>query len=122
MSVQIKVKGGTPDSGKTLCLTCKHATIVRGQNMEEVILCDSAFYGTNGAHGSGIVPFKVAECTDYQLKTQPDKHEMEAIAWQITPRKRGQKGFQAAPAEGEKTEMEVVIQPPKKNRSMPPDE
>lgn len=116
MSLKIKIQNGTPQIGKNLCLDCKHAHIVKGFNGEVAIRCSDVFFRS----GPGPVPFQVAECTEFKSRTTPSKGEMEAIAWQITPRKRGPKGFQQA-AEGEKTEMEVVIKPPKKDRSEQPE-
>lgn len=106
MSLSIKISGGTPKVGKSLCVTCKHAQIVRGQNMEEHIECGDGIFAGN----RGRVPFRVAECSGYLPANMPTLYEMKAIAWNIEARKRGPVGFEM-PEDGE---MEVVVTPPKK--------
>jgi len=105
--MNIKMDGATPISGKSLCVSCKHSVVVRGQNCEEVILCEDAFY----SHGNGLVPFRVASCTSFRDKNHPEKHEMEAIAWTVEARKRGPQGFQASAP----NELDVTIRPPKED-------
>ena len=103
--IQFNIKGGTPPGGKSLCVTCKHSSSVRGQNMEEVIHCTAGLF----EHRQGLVPFKVSECTEFHPSNMPWLHEMEEMAWKIEARKRGVVGF-----EGEKVgEMEVVVSKPK---------
>lgn len=112
--LSIKIAGATPKGGKSLCSTCKCASIVRGQNCEEIVFCARVFGDTK--YG-GIVPFRVAECGSYHPTNVPWLHEMEAIAWEVKAKKRGTVGF----SEGA-TEMEYEIKPP--SRGMPglPDE
>lgn len=85
---------------------CKHASVVRGQNMQEVIECGYGLFKAN-AH---VVPFRVAECSEYLEKNVPSLHEMKEIAWNIEARKRGPAGFDAG-----NNEIEVIITGPKKN-------
>ena len=87
--------------GKAICVSCKHAAIVLGQNCEERICAARCFH-------SGIVTFKVAQCGAYHPMNMSWKHEMEAMAWIVQARRRGPTGFQK-PEEGE---MEVTIKPP----------
>lgn len=107
MSLQIKIHGATPKGGKPLCHTCKYAQIVRGQNCEERIVCQSGIFSSS----SGLVTFKVAECHTYHPSNMPWLAEMENMAWRIEARRRGPTGFQK-PEEGE---MEVVITRPRKS-------
>lgn len=109
--LQIKIHGATPKGGKSICHTCKKATVIKGQNCQEIILC-GLFSGT----GLGQVPFKVAECGDYHPVNMPWLHEMEEMAWKIEARKRGPVGFND-PTQRE-GEMEIVITRPR-NSNMP---
>jgi hypothetical protein len=109
MSTTIKILGGTPVAGKSLCATCKYASHVRGQNCEERTVCKAGIFDSGGYDGR--VPFRVAECSKYHPSNMPWLHEMEQMAWKIEARKRGPVGFEPAP--GEDT-MEVIVTAPKK--------
>lgn len=108
MALQIKISGGTPVSGKSLCTTCKQAVRIVGQNCEEVILCH--LFARSGTKGP--VPFRVASCGEYHPSNMPWKYEMEEMAWIITAKKRGPTGFNQ-PQDDEI--MEVVINKPKRD-------
>lgn len=112
MALQIKISGGTPKVGKSLCVTCKHANIVRGQNMEEHTECGADLFGRS----NNRVPFRVAECSSHHPANMPYLHEMKQIAWNIEARKRGPVGF-----EKQDEMMEVVVTPPKKRGDNMPD-
>lgn len=103
--ISIKIKDGTPLSGKPLCQTCKHATVTLGQNKEERIVCGSDVFNAT----RGLVTFRVAQCGSYHPSNMPWLHEMEQMAWKIEARRRGPVGF-SEPADGE---MEVVITRPR---------
>lgn len=104
--IQIKVKDGTPISGKSLCITCKHSGIVKGQNGEISVHCNSGVF----EYRMGHVPWKVAECSKFMPSNMPYRHEMEEMAWKIEARKRGPKGFEIPAGE---SEMEIIITKPK---------
>lgn len=108
MALQIKISGGTPVSGKSLCTTCKYATAITGQNCQEVVLCH--LFGTS--RDPGRVPFRVAHCAKYHPSNMPWLHEMEQMAWIVTAKKRGPTGFNQ-PQDYET--MEVVINKPNRN-------
>jgi len=109
--LQIKIHGATPKGGKSICLTCKKGTVVKGQNCQEVVLCP-LFSGS----GLAPVPFKVAECGGYHPSNVPWLHEMENMAWTVEARRRGSVGF----ADGERLgEMEVVVTRPRSS-NLPP--
>lgn len=110
--LQIKIHGATPKGGKSICLTCKKGTVVKGQNCQEVVFC-GLFSESNG----GRVPFKVSECANYHPINIPWLHEMEEMAWKIEARRRGPAGFNDPAQRGE---MEVVVTRPR-NSSLPPD-
>jgi len=83
----ITIKGGTPPGGESLCRTCYWAHIQKGFRESEELLhcCFSRFR---------LIPFPVAECTDYCDKTVPSRQEMERIALTIDPsRARRAAGF-----------------------------
>jgi hypothetical protein len=103
--LQIKIHGETPKSGKSLCRTCKHATLVKGQNCQEVIFCSGPF---SGDAGMGPVPFKIASCGSYHPVNMPYLHEMQDIAWEVKARRRGPVGF-----EPDLRPLEITITPPK---------
>ena len=108
MALQIKIHGGTPKAGKTLCATCKNAKTVKGQNCQEIIFCGSLTFPHH------VVPFKVSECGSYHPSNVPWMHEMEEMAWKIEARKRGPVGFNDPDARGE-GQMDVVITRPRRS-------
>jgi hypothetical protein len=71
--LQIKIHGATPTSGKSICTTCKKATLVKGQNCQEVVMC----HLWSETRSARIVPFKIAECGGYHPSNMPYLHEME---------------------------------------------
>lgn len=106
--LQIKIQGATPKSGKSICLTCKKGTVVKGQNCQEVVFCN--VFQNSG----GVVPFRVAECGEYHPVNVPWLHEMEALAWKIEARRRGPAGFTTP----DEDVMEVVVVRPR-NSGLP---
>lgn len=83
--------------------------------MQEHTLCSAGAFGSTlyltGQSASilpNLVRYPVAECSKYQDANTATLFEMEKIAWEITARKRGATGFSGA------TELDVVIEPPKK--------
>lgn len=103
-----KMIGATPKSGKSLCETCKHARFVRGQNLEERIICGGGMFVTPEGD-QGPVRFKVADCSMYHPANHPFLHEMKQIAWNVEARHRGPVGFEPG-----QSDMEVIVTPPKK--------
>lgn len=105
MGLQIKILGATPTSGRSLCMTCKHASVIMGQNCEERVICK--------AHELWLpdhtVKFKVASCGGFHPANMPWKYEMEDMAWIVEARKRGPTGFKNGDGE-----MEVVIRGPRR--------
>lgn len=113
MSLTVKVQGGTPLSGKGLCHTCKGASIVRGQNGEERIVCQLGAFARGGDY-NGLVTFRVAECGRFHPSNMPWLNEMEQMAWIIEARRRGQSGFKNP------GELEVVVTKPNERKDLPP--
>ena len=110
--MQLKIMNGTPKSGKSLCKSCKNAMIIRGQNMEERILCNLSGFSMIWGFGSPVVEFAVAECSKYQEVNSPSLAEMKQIAWEVTARKRGSVGFGDGVTNPD--ELETVITPPRR--------
>ena len=75
--MRLKIQGGTVKHGEpSLCLTCRNATIVQGENLaDRIIECDRLL------GGSTRVTFTVTSCTAYSDRRQPTLREMEETAW-----------------------------------------
>ena len=88
--MRIKIRGGTVQHGESsLCMTCRHATVVKGQSLrEEIVQCDRLSEGHN------LVRFRVTSCTGYADRRQPSLRDMEDLAWILrTDARRNQIGF-----------------------------
>jgi len=96
-----KVIGGTPKTGSSLCLTCRNAHVLRGQNFEHHIFC-------NVAVTTAEINFPVSFCSVYDDKRIPSLGEMKQIAWNIKSRTSVPAGFT-----GSKQTTEIVITPPR---------
>lgn len=94
----IKVRNGTPKTATSLCISCRHATVIKGSNFQYMIRCHQI---------EKTIDFPVSECSTYDNKAHPQMYQMEEIAWIVQTRNRGPAGFK-----GDKTEIEIV--PPKK--------
>jgi hypothetical protein len=101
--IHFTIKGATPQGGKSLCVTCKHAQIVKGQNCEGLVYCNANLFSYN----KGVVSFKVAECSSFHPSNIAWLREMNEMAWIIEARHRGPKGFETPDSE-----METIITPP----------
>lgn len=74
MTITLKVKNGTLIEGESLCRTCRYAHIQKGfRESEEAIFCE-------WTTPFRVVPFKVADCTDYANKLVPSRWELEKMA------------------------------------------
>lgn len=89
--VTIKVKGGTPEGGESLCGTCRWAHIVKGFGVsQEIVRC-------GWLAPSPQVAFPVSQCSSYDDKRIPSKHDMEKIAWILLTKETGRSiGFVTA--------------------------
>ena len=92
-----RVRGGTPDHGENLCMTCESATWRRGHRVsEEQIFCHAL------SDNPRPVPFQVAECSSYRDKRMGRTDGFYRTAWMLIPdvgfippdevRRRQQKG------------------------------
>ena len=100
----IRIQGGTPRGGESLCDSCYWAHIQKGYaESEEVVLC--AFL-----HPARLVPFKVRHCSDYCDKRIPSKRDMEDIAWIIRTKDVNRRvGFSADEQDDELAEELVLV-------------
>jgi hypothetical protein len=81
--VTIKVKDGTPEGTQTLCVTCRWARIVKGfSSSQQEIHC-------GWLYRNRLVRFAVSQCSAYDDKRLPSKHDMEKIAWILMTKKAG---------------------------------
>jgi hypothetical protein len=88
--MHIKVRGGTVQHGEaSLCVTCRHATVVKGRSLrEEIVQCGLL------SSGHDHIPFPVTSCSGYSDRRHPSLRDMEDIAWILrTDPKRKQIGF-----------------------------
>lgn len=96
--MRIKIKGGTVQHGQTsLCVTCRHATVIQGTSLREQVVDCGRLYGNESR-----ITFPVTSCTGYSDLRLPTVREMEEIAWVLAAvRKRGNltygRGRSAAP-------------------------
>ncbi len=85
--MKIKIHGGTArDDEPSLCLTCRHASVVQGQkSADQIVRCGRL---------EERIRFRVSSCTDYVSHDHPSLWHMEDIAWVLrTDPKRKQIGF-----------------------------
>ena len=87
--MRIKVRGGTiADAQRSLCETCRWATIVRGARLgDEIVECAQLWYRNQR------VPFPVASCSRYVNYNHPTIREMEETAWLLRSDPHKQVGF-----------------------------
>jgi hypothetical protein len=81
--VTIKVKDGTPEGTRSLCLSCRWAQVVKGfQASQEFVRCGN-FYRIHW------VTIPVRECSAYDDKRLPSHKDMEKIAWVLLTKSAG---------------------------------
>ena len=88
--MRIKIHGGTADHGqRSLCETCRWATVIRGARLrDEIVECDQLSYRNRR------VPFPVLSCSSYADRRRASLREMEEIAWVLrSDPVRNQVGF-----------------------------
>jgi hypothetical protein len=99
----ITIRKATARQEESLCRSCYWAHIQRGyRESEEVIACCFGKFR--------VVPFTVAECTDFSHKNVPTRVQMEEIALIIpTERKRKVGGFSGIGFATESEEEEDLV-------------
>jgi len=87
--MRLKVHGGTANGGEpSLCLSCRFATVVKGQRLrDEIVECSQL-------SDCARVTFHVTRCTGYADRRQPSLREMEETAWVLrSDPRRNEMGF-----------------------------
>jgi hypothetical protein len=103
--MHIKIHDGTvSNSDSNLCGTCRHATITRGQTLdEEIVQCHAATMQTTR------ITFKVTFCSSHADVRQPSYMEMLQDAWILQPAsKKRPAGFVRA-SDLREQELRVII-------------
>lgn len=88
--MRIKIRGGTVQHGEaSLCVTCRHATVIQGTSLQERVIDCGQLYGDKSR-----ITFPVTSCTGYSDRRLPSVRDMEDIAWVLrTDAKRKTIGF-----------------------------
>ena len=107
--VTIKVRGGTPQGGSTLCQTCSYGHLIKGfRATEEEVFCRYFYLERE-------IRFPVSECTFYEDRRLASKKEMEDIAWILrTDMPRRRVGF-ISPEQLRELEAEAAAVPTDEN-------
>ena len=103
--MRMKIHGGTAlNNEKSLCATCRFATIVRGRTLdEEVVQCQSIT--TRGMR----VPFKVTSCTSHSDIDQPTDMQLLEDAWILKPGSKGKPAGFVRNSDLKREEIEAIM-------------
>jgi hypothetical protein len=75
---KIQMKGATAVGSELLCRTCIHGLVLRGyRESEQMVRCTFA-------NPAFVVPFPVAECTEYYDRNRPSWDSMQKLAVKVT--------------------------------------
>ena len=101
-----KIYGGTVvNNEKSLCATCRFATIVRGRALdEEVVHCQSIT--TRGMR----VTFKVTSCTSHSDMNQPTYMQLLEDAWIFNPGSKKRPAGFVKHSELKAEEMQLIME------------
>ena len=78
-----KVYGGTPVGNESRCDTCTYSRLIKGYSEKErIVFCDRIYDPI-------VIPFPVAECSDYSDKRLPYIEDLEKTALLVEVRGRG---------------------------------
>lgn len=79
--MEFKVRNGTArESGSSLCASCRHSIVIRGQTLDqEIVHCRATAIGVTR------VTFKVSACSAYMDSQHPTYMEMVQDAWILQP-------------------------------------
>jgi hypothetical protein len=102
--MRLKLQGGTArDDEPPLCLSCRHATVIRGRNLHDEIIDCGLLHGR-----SSRITFPVRSCSGYNDRRQPSLWHLEQIAWVLRTSRRTRKiGF--VPARELKPDLRRVL-------------
>lgn len=97
------IKNGTPRDGPSLCESCSRGFIARGtQNSEILVVCQALYPGRR-------IHFRVRECSAYADKGDLTLHQMEEVAWSITPRAGKRVGFRPVEESQDDEDVELIL-------------
>lgn len=101
--MRLKIRDGTPrHGGESLCLTCVHATIIRGRTIEEeIVTCNG-----RSLHGALRITFVVTACTDYTDERLPSMAQLMENAWIL---RCGRKGRAAGFVHGRDLDVDAIL-------------
>jgi hypothetical protein len=79
--MRVKVQNGTvPHSEASLCTTCRHSIVTRGQTLdEEIVHCQAVTMGATR------ITFKVTSCSGYSDERAPSYMQFMEDAWILQP-------------------------------------
>jgi hypothetical protein len=81
--VKVQIKGGTPEDGVSLCVTCSNGLVRRGYSAaQEEIVC-------RATRPTERVPFRVRECSEYEDRRLPSLYSMQKVAWVLLTKSAG---------------------------------
>jgi len=86
----LKIRGGTArNDHSSLCLSCRHATVVRGASLrDEIVQCARLSDGVNR------ITFPVTSCSGHVDRMHATISEMEETAWILrSDPRRNEVGF-----------------------------
>ena len=102
--MSVKVKGGTPVYGPSLCETCERELVVKGfRENERVVVCQAMWPERE-------ILFSVRECSSYISKGRQRLRDMEEIAWTLVPRGPKRKAGFVAPTGDEEEVREIELE------------
>jgi hypothetical protein len=103
--MRFKVHGGTVAHGQSsLCTTCAHSIITRGQKLEDEIV-DCRVFGI----GHRRVTFKVTSCSAYHDERLPSLVQLMEEAWVFQPGSKKQRAGFVRGSELRREEMAAVM-------------
>jgi hypothetical protein len=102
--MRVKIEGGTArENEPALCLSCRHATIIRGTNLHEEIIDCGLLEGRESR-----ITFAVRSCSGYSDRRLPSLWHLEQIAW-VLRTGRGARKIGFVPARELKFELRHVL-------------
>ena len=67
----------------SLCLSCSNCVVAKTVANVTMVKC----------YDFGNIIDTIEECSAYRDKNQPSEYQLEKIAWEIDPKKKGAAGF-----------------------------
>ena len=88
--MRVKIEGGTArDDEPSLCLTCRHATVIRGGSLHDEIIDCGLLHGR-----SSRITFPVMSCSGYDDRRHATLRHLEQVAWVLRTGRGGRRiGF-----------------------------